>query len=256
MIFSAPGSGEATAEFVDACSRSFLQHGAVVINNVFSPDFVEKINSAYRTAYASTIDREREVGDKRTMLAIEIEPPFSDSALYASPLVLPIIEKLLGVDFILDSYVAVTSRPNSEDQHVHVDFSHLFEEDSSMSEAVPPYALTLAIPLVPLSAMTGVTRVWPGTHRSSSRLDESGKDLMGSVSILPEYGGCYLFDARIHHGGTANYSADERPILYMVYCRPWFRDANNFYNQKPLKISAEHLSSVPEALQPLFRFAR
>ncbi len=254
MTFHAPDCGDESAAVVDACSESFLTHGAVIINNVFSPDYLDEVNCAYRQEYGNTIDASREVGDKRTMIAIEVKPPFSNPALFAPAAVMPVLWRLLGGNCILDAYVAVTSRPDSADQHVHVDFPFLFDEDECLSQSLPPYAITLAIPLVPLDAMTGVTRFWPGTHRRTIDWKNTQPDLMDSVSILPEPGGCYLFDARLLHGGTANYTRAIRPILYLIYCRPWWRDSTNFYHQKPLIISPEALMALPPELQSLFRY--
>lgn len=245
------GSGE----FVDACSEAFLAHGAVILNRVFSPDYLGDVNRAYQEGYGNIIDASREVGDRRTMIAIDVKPPFSDPALFAPDPVMPVLRRLLGGSCILDAYVAVTSRPDSTDQHVHVDFPFLFDEDEPLSQSLPPYAITLAIPLVPLDAMTGVTRVWPGTHRRSIDWKAAQPDLMDSLSIIPKPGGCYLFDARLLHGGTANYSQIERPILYLVYCRAWWRDSTNFFRQKPLIIGPESLAALPSDLQPMFRYA-
>jgi ectoine hydroxylase-related dioxygenase (phytanoyl-CoA dioxygenase family) len=230
--------------------------GAVVMNNVFSPESLDEVNRAYRTKYGNTTDASQEVGDKHTMRAIEVEQPFNDPSLFAPDAVMPVQRRLLGENCVLDAYVAVTSRPDSEDQHVHVDFPILYDEDEGLSQSLPPYAITLAILLIPLDAMTGVTRVWPGTHQGGIDWKNTQPDLMDSVSIFPEHGGCYLFDARLLHGGTANYSQAERPILHLIYCRPWWRDSTNFHQHKPLIISPGVLAALLPELQQLFRYAR
>jgi Phytanoyl-CoA dioxygenase (PhyH) len=255
MTFLAPdGTGDPGA-FVDSCSGAFLTHGAIVINHVFTAGLLEEANQAYLAEYGNLIDASREVGDKRTMIALEVKPPFNNPDLFAPAAVMPVLHHLLGSNCILDAYVAVTSRSGSPDQHVHVDFPFLFDEDESLSQSLPPYAITLAIPLVTLDAMTGVTRVWPGTHHHPIDWKNMQPDLMDSVSILPEPGGCYLFDARLLHGGTANYTRSQRPILYLVYCRAWWRDSTNFYHQKPLVISRAMLEALPAELQPIFSYA-
>ncbi|MEZ5543245.1 MAG: phytanoyl-CoA dioxygenase family protein [Pseudomonadota bacterium] len=257
ISFRAPDAGNESAveDFAKSCAESFLAHGAVVINGVYPPDYIAGIGQAYDEAYGNTVNPAKEVGDKRTMLAIDIRPPFNDPDLFAPAAVMRVLRKLLGSDCILDSYVAVTSRPDSADQHVHVDFPFLFDEDEGLSQSLPPYAITLAIPLIPLNAMTGVTRIWPGTHRRGIEWKKQQPDLMDSLSVVPEPGGCYLFDARLLHGGTANYTASERPILYLIFCRPWWRDSTNFYNQKPLLIGSDTLAALPAELQALFRYA-
>ncbi len=257
ITFQAPNRGnDSSTTVVNDCCESFLTHGAVIINDAFSPEHLAEVNLAYQAAYGNTINTSREVGDKRTMLAIDIKPPFNNPSLFAPDTVMPVLRRLLGENCILDAYVAVTSRPSSADQHVHVDFPFLFDEDELLSQSIPPYAITLAIPLVPLSAMTGVTRVWPGTHRRQIDWKNTQPDLMDSVSIIPKPGGCYLFDARLLHGGTANFSQAERPILYLIFCRAWWRDSTNFYDTRPLIISPEVLAAMPPELQPMFSNAR
>jgi len=256
ITFRAPVPGDETAAFERACVEAFARQGAIVINDVFQPQYLADVNRAYLAAYGDLRDASREVGDKRTMIAIDIKPPFSDPGLFAPQAVLPTLKHLLGENCILDAYVAVTSRAGSQDQHVHVDFPLLFDEDEDLSQSTPAYAVTLAIPLVPVGAMTGVTRIWPGTHRRRIEWKNANPELMESISIIPQYGGCYLFDARLVHGGTANYSDIERPILYIIYCRPWWRDSTNFYQQKPLIIGQETLATMPPELQSMFRHAR
>lgn len=255
MTFRVPDDDDTREAFIDACCSSFLKHGAVVINNAVSPIFLDDVNRAYQAKYGNLLDARREVGDKRTMIAVDIEPPFSLPSLFAPDTVMKVVKRLLGGHCILDAYVAVTSRPDSADQHVHVDFPLLFDEEEDASQALPPYAITLAIPLIPLSAMTGVTRVWPGTHRRRIDWENAQPDLTESLSIIPDFGGCYLFDARLLHGGTANHSEAERPILYIVYCRPWWRDSTNFNHQKPLLVRPEVLSTLPDELRSMFRYA-
>lgn len=255
LTFRVPDCGADVDAFIDACCTTFLAQGAIILNNVFSPDHLGAVNAAYQAKYGNLLDASREVGDKRTMIAIEVEPPFDAPSLFAPPSVMPVLRRLLGGNCILDAYVAVTSRPDATDQHVHVDFPLLFDEDMPLSQSLPPYAITLAIPLIPLNAMTGVTRVWPGTHHSDVDWKKNQPELMDAVSVIPEHGGCYLFDARLVHAGTANFSQAERPILYIIYCRPWWRDSTNFYNQRPLRIRAEVLTTLPVELQPMFRYA-
>ena len=69
--------------------------------------------------------------------------------------------------------------------------------------------------------------------------------------IVP-LGSCLLMDYRLLHGGMANRSSQVRPILYNVYCRPWFHDDLNFRRQSALKLTDKEYRRVPKALQYLF----
>jgi ectoine hydroxylase-related dioxygenase (phytanoyl-CoA dioxygenase family) len=245
-------AGPALVEQTRACMQ---KNGAVGINNVFDTALLERVHQAYIDRYevVGAEANNKQVGDKRSMLAVEIKPPFSDVELLLNPFLMPIVTRLLGADCILDAYTAVSSLPGAADQHVHVDYPYLFE-DEALSQSLPTYTITVAVPLLPLTPLTGTTRIWPGSHRNPSGWKEP-PPIKDSVSLFPEFGGCYLFDARLQHGGTANLSDRSRPILYLVYTRPWWRDYTNFFNQKPLNIDAAELATLSDPIKTLFRFA-
>ena len=41
-------------------------------------------------------------------------------------------------------------------------------------------------------------------------------------------GDLLVYDQRTVHRGVANVSPNSRPILYLLFCRPWFREHINF----------------------------
>ena len=59
-------------------------------------------------------------------------------------------------------------------------------------------------------------------------------------------------DYRLTHRGLANHSDQVRPILSVVYHRPWFRDAVNHRNQPPFIIGKDDFAAVPKPRQRLF----
>lgn len=71
---------------------------------------------------------------------------------------------------------------------------------------------------------------------------------------LGPVGSCLLMDYRLTHQGLANRSNQVRPVLSMVYNRPWFRDAVNYKKQPPLAISTEEFSRIPESYRGLFQW--
>ena len=196
-----------------AASR-FVEAGVIVLKNLLPPDSVAVFNDAYSRIYSGDIPsfRVNEVGDDRAMISLAIENEFAAPDIFANPVALSIVTELLGEDFILGSYVAVTSQPGAAAQGDHADQIGLFE-DVDLDTRVPPYSVTLVIPLVGLNETTGSTRFYPGTHA-----DPNVEDL---TMIAPdaEPGDAILFDSRILHGGQANRSDTPRPILYCTYHR-------------------------------------
>jgi len=133
----------------------------------------------------------------------------------------------------------VTALPGAEDQPIHLDHPPLFEAAPHLTNSIPPYAVTMVVPLVDIDEQTGTTAIWEGSHKKSD--DQNSEDRFRLLSRLmqepdysmaarplPRQGDVYLMDYRVIHGGLANRSQIDRPILYVVYSRPWFRDGFNF----------------------------
>jgi hypothetical protein len=64
-----------------------------------------------------------------------------------------------------------------------------------------------------------------------------------------------LIDYRLQHGGTANHAKQARPLLYLVYSRPWFRDHRNFKKQSALLTTRASFRKMDAPLKQMLRFA-
>jgi len=248
----APGGAVIPDLLHDEIVRRFVGAGVMIFDGVFPADMVAGLHDAYGAAYAD-YHQDRDfadalaVGDKRTMITIAVAGPFNNPDLYANPIVFPLIQRLLGDDVILGSFVSVTSLPGSPDQKAHLDMPLLFEAER-VSPELPSYSLTLVIPLVDMNGENGTTAFFPGSHKV---IADDPPDFLPVAPDVP-VGSVLLFDARVWHGGTPNRSGAPRPVLYNTYQRSWFRDTVNFLSQSPLDISADDLARVPEAYRYLF----
>ena len=115
---------------------------------------------------------------------------------------------------------------------------------------VPPYAVTVLIPLLDLNEETGSTQIWEGSHRLGRNDEVRGQPTNADVRA----GSCLAFDYRLYHGGTPTLGESPRPVLYLVYSRPWFRDSKNFFSHPPLPITEGEKAALPAKHRPLFRF--
>jgi ectoine hydroxylase-related dioxygenase (phytanoyl-CoA dioxygenase family) len=194
------------------------------------------------------------VGDGRYMVTLNLDPPFDNPDLFASPPLLAIARATLGVDVTINSLTVVIALPGAEAQRPHVDHAMLFPSDETASMALPPYALTAIIPLLDLDASTGSTEVWP--RGALMATPDTWHDKLPGSTVLPlELGDVGIMDYRVCHGGTANPGLVPRPILYIVYSRAWFRDAENFSQTPPLRVNARHLANLPSQYRSLFATA-
>lgn len=211
-----------------AAPALLLQHGALVYDGIFDLALLARV-SARLQAYVDTEvirlpGQLYRVGDRRLMCTVPSRAPFFDDALLDPPALRALFEVTLGPDYLIQSYGAVLSLPGSAPQHIHRDYSFLF--NPQMGASLPAYALTVAIPLVPLDEHNGTTAMCLETHRGGD----------GEVYLpFPQLGGCYIWDYRLHHFGMPNRSKVTRPLLYLVYAAPWFIDPENFKTVAPLR---------------------
>jgi len=209
------------SEAVQEAAELFTEHGCLLLKAAFSPDYIAQRHRAYLDTYRPYLeDREfsdaLNVGEKRTQVTVAIEGPFNSTQLYAHDFILPVLKLVLGEQLILGGFGSVVSLAGAPDQHMHRDHPNIYElTETEATEPwvdmlLPPYALNLIIPLVPLNAANGTTRLWPGSHLVA----KSRTQQMPSVDPEADLGDCLLVDYRLLHCGTANHSAHPRPILY------------------------------------------
>ena len=132
-------------------------------------------------------------------------------------------------------------------QHFHRDNDHLFF-DPGVGPNLPVYAINVAVPLIDVDRRTGPTGVWLGSHRLAQGV---GVEL-GTMTVCEwQRGDIMLLDYRTLHAGLPNASRQARPIVYMVYTRPWFFDQGNHISRIPMDMPIERYKELPESVQRL-----
>ena len=252
---------------VQQAAQHFRLHGCLSLENSYDTDLVRAMQADFLENYATRDRAEVEqsclkVGEERYMFSVALKPPYLDPGIYASPVVIPVVRELLGEDCIIQSFVVVCAYPGAPTQHIHRDHAPLFAEAGGLNAFFPPFALVVVIPLVDLDERTGTTALWEGSHRIKSRREETRwsreelERLEGAIEPMPRIGDCFFMDYRLRHTGTANRSDKPRPVVYLVYSRPWFLDRRNFDMQSPLPISRAEYGRIPEEHRPLFKIAQ
>ena len=207
----------------------FNEHGTLGVQNALPTDLLERVASAFEKEYLNLSNRELKerdaaVGDQRFM----IKKQFNDTSLFANPRLMPILESLLSQHPGIASFGAVVAWPGAGPQTIHLDHPPLFDQ-GALCDTIPPYALTVVVPLVDVTTEMGATAIWPGSHRSPNRPDllrqlMEAPDFSSSQQNTTNLGDAYLMDYRVIHAGMANECEKVRPILYLIYACPWFRD--------------------------------
>ena len=229
----------------------FNTWGTLQIDNAFPVELIERLQSTFFERYAAYFHEGDHpdalwLGDKRYMLTVDTVAPFDDPELIGAPTVLPIIRRVLGDDCVLGAFTAVISLPGSRDQRLHKDHPALFP-DTEWHFTLPSFATQIIIPLVPLDELTGTTRFYKGTHRIPTEEAEA----TGHQDPQVPLGSCLINDYRCAHRGLGNRSDRVRPILTLIYNRPWFHDYKNYGKQPPLRVSDATYEQLPSDLKPL-----
>ena len=232
----------------------FSENGAVLLKSVFSGEIIA---NAYRTLIDGkpqimadiTSGRALKVGDRRFMLSTGTDGVFGSPQLLAEPRLLSVLDHLLGPEFILGSLTTVLSLHASKAQNWHRDNSMLFAEEAVPH--LPAFSIAVIVPLVPLDATIGATEIRLKSHFGAKSADSDGLTAVPQVSL----GDCYLMDSRVLHRGMANNSDIARPILSLVYQRPWYRDYQNFNQQSSLQMSTDTVAKFPTQRQQLVSWA-
>jgi Phytanoyl-CoA dioxygenase (PhyH)/SEC-C motif len=253
-------AGGALAPQTEAAAHAaFREHGCVLLRGMFPPATIEAMHREYLVRYG-TLDMDAmgveadkpppnrflAVGGARCDITLRMSGAFGEPAVFANPGLLKLLGPLLGNDFHLSNFTAVVSHPGAPIQHIHRDSGHLFAEPV-VGPDLPVYAVNVAVPLIDVDTRTGPTGVWLGSHRWAASTAP-----IKTMTVTPfQRGDCVLLDYRTLHTGLPNVSRLIRPIIYMVYSRPWFFDNQNHVNRIPLDMPIEHYNTMPASLRPL-----
>jgi hypothetical protein len=208
----------------------------------------------------------RDIGG-RYAAVLPFEGPFLDARFYANGAVKDIMADLLGPGYCIGSLEAVIAEPLAGRQHQHIDGPIRFDRvaggkkrpyKGNLSD-LPPYAVTLCVPLCDVDEENGPTAIWPGSHRAALRARPPGQkeiDRKYPVEYMAgKFGRSFLFDFRTFHGGMPNYSREPRPLLMFVFTRSWYRDPNLADVYPSVVVSKRNLARVPERHRSLFALA-
>jgi ectoine hydroxylase-related dioxygenase (phytanoyl-CoA dioxygenase family) len=144
---------------------------------------------------------------------------FADPAFFSPEPVASVVKHQLSADFAHFAG-ALPTHSKSAPGPWHRDTYSLFEDDALQAQ-LPPFYLTMLVPLVPIREGNGPTEILIGSHRMThdDAVERCERRLMTA-----DPGDVVLFDGRCVHRGQANASSAERPLLYCVFHKKWYLD--------------------------------
>jgi len=236
-----------------AAHAALHQHGCVVLRGAFAPAVIESMHRDYvaqfggldMTAMAVAAgkpppNRFLQVGDARFDILLRMAGAFARPDVFANLRLLKLLRPLLGSGVQLSNFTAVVAHPGAAQQHPHRDHHHLFAEPR-IGPSLPVYSINMAVPLIDVDMEMGPTGVWLGSHRWET--DRMPAEPIAAVPL--RRGDCMMLDYRTMHAGLANRSSCPRPIVYMVYARPWFFDHSNHLKRVPIDMPIDLYEQYP-----------
>ncbi len=229
--------------------------GFTILHDAIDEDFRLKIVNRIREIEEQTLlplqdgELESDSSFYRTGGILEADPIFREIPLH--PDVLPIVEGVLGPDFLLSQVSGVDLKPNTKNiQPLHPD-------DALIGVVRPhpiPVGCTALWCITDFNHETGGTRVLPGSHKLADIDVAWGSDETDEIPglIQPEVkgGGIIIFDHAMFHGCGDNHSNQWRLGVQCSYHAGWLRPSNNHF----LSIPHEHLAEYPERLVDLLGY--
>ena len=244
--------------------------GAVAFGGLFPAPLLKKLRAdvlrRHETGELRRRGLVRDIGG-RYAAVLPFEGPFLDPRFYASPALHEMLGALLGSDYCIGSLETVVAMPGANRQHQHIDGPLRFDRSIRGKKrgfrgdlsALPPYAVTLCVPLCDVDEDNGPTAIWPGSHRTALRPKPPSEARIAREfpveRMVGKLGRAFFFDYRVFHGGTANLTREPRPVLMFVFTRSWFRDPNLADVFPRVVITKRGLERVPERHRRLFMLA-
>jgi len=212
---------ETTAACRDAAAAALAASDAAITNNIrdldaSAPGAHHQAVRLHRRDFAEYLKRD---GGRVDLRFNSDAAPFDALLRETKGAVLDIATEALGGSAIMLYSGVMVARANAGGDHQrwHKDGNHENESDE-------PHALTVFVPLQPLTAANGPTEFRLGSHRrqaDAKRLRQDG------VAVECAAGDALLFDYRVDHRGLANQSDEDRLVFFCAFARPAFRDEKN-----------------------------
>ena len=180
---------------------------------------------------------DRDGGRRDVRFYFGSDSPYKCDGIIYNPIVYPLVKELLGGGDVNLLYAGVMwgmrdqTPGNSHHQKWHGDGGHLFDHVH-----LPPHCINVFYPLIDLPDRNiGPTEVQAGSHILGKFDSPDG----GTFALTCRRGDAVLFYYRVKHRGLANIMPfTDRPVLYLAYGKPYFRDVGNTRSSKSIFTAA------------------
>jgi ectoine hydroxylase-related dioxygenase (phytanoyl-CoA dioxygenase family) len=158
------------------------------------------------------------------------------------PLLLGVLERVLGTGFQLSAPVGIEIGPGETAQNLHTDDA-IYPVPRPHRELV----MNTMWALDDFTEANGATRIAPGSHRWVEQRPDGDTPIV--VAEMPA-GSVLFFLGSLYHGGGANHTDRPRFGTILHYCAGWLRPQENHV----IAVPPEIVRTLPERLQELLGY--
>ncbi len=239
---------------VETAVAAVQTHGYAIVPDFLSPARLERVRNAMTPIFeqTGTRDLDKHSGSKRSgyagQQAVHVHNLFAKTRavdeLAIDPVLLKIIEGVLGPLFQLSVATAMCPDPGVDPQGLHQDDGHY-----PLPRPRPPFIANTLIALDDFTPANGATRIVPGSHLWTQPV---AQDAPVDFAEMPA-GSLLVFDGALWHAGGGNTTTDQRRrSINFNFNLSWLRQQENQY----VGIPRATWLSLPERLQRLLGFQK
>lgn len=232
-------TGTLTPDKLKRIRSSFETNGYAVISRFISPETCELLNQSVLEDVAQVRARpeptlhEQRTGVGHLQLGLRRHAPFVKSELIANPLIESVVAELLGAGAWLGFYSGNVNCPGSGTQPLHYDRPYAWKSEAEATAAGQPWppptiTLSCSLALFDITAESGATEIYPGTHRETTVADwPRGERVEYHPELIAQWGppgrmaipagGICFRDPRMWHRGVPNTGDTARPMIALTY---------------------------------------
>jgi len=231
------------------------ENGYTIIPDVIPPELVDRLSATIdrleqaAVAHNPSEDTHKVAQTIRVKNLLDKDPVFQQ--ILEHPILLPLVESLLGPEMLLHISATLTTHPGNKAQPIHTD-----DQVVGMPRPHRPIVVNAIWAIADFTEENGGTRIvsgshkWPETPRSTIAEAFSDPVDIETEPVEMKRGSVLVLDGAMWHGSGANRTNLKRMALSTTYCAGWMRQQENFQ----LSIGADLLRTLSPRLQELCGF--
>lgn len=236
-------------EVIDKATAEVKELGYAIIPGFLSKQRLNRLRNDLAPIFEQSGIRNADQGGRYSGLqTVHVHNLFAKTRavdeIAIDPVLLLIIEGILGSLFQLSVGTAMSPQPGVDPQGLHRDDGHY-----PLARPRPPFIANSLIALDDFTQANGATRIAPGSHKRTEDIKPNTDVIFAEMPA----GSLLVFDGALWHAGGGNRTKDQRRrSINLNFNLSWLRQQENQY----VGIPRTEWLKMPERLQRLLGFQK